>query len=147
MTPWRFYRLPFNVVILNHAVCGRPEGPAVRYCVCPLLSFVVIPSEAASRPTRDCCFLSFVFFFTLSSRTAHCADALRDLLFAWLSSSPFSLRCHPERGAFCRRGTCCSLLPFPTSSPPSSFQITPKARWKFPASTSASPPIPAPPSG
>jgi hypothetical protein len=89
MTPWRFYRLPFNVVILNHAVCERPEGPAVRYCVYPFLSFVVIPSEAASGRRGTCCFLSFVFFFTLSSRTAHCADALRDLLFAWLSLALF----------------------------------------------------------
>src|ERR1700691_3207387 len=95
MTPWRFYRLPFfNVVILNHAVCGRPEGPAVRYCVCPLLSFVVIPSEAASGRRGTCCFLSFVFFFTLSSRTASCADALRDLLFSLLCL--YSLRCHSE---------------------------------------------------
>jgi hypothetical protein len=182
------------------------------------------PSAFLSLPLPcPCLALSFALFFTLSSRTASCADALRDLLFAWLSSSPFSfrchpergafcrrgtccsllplpapvftlssrarrflptrdllfafafarsclcvvipsealfadegpavrfclcpllsLRCHPERGAFCRRGTCCSLLPLPTSSPPSSFQITQKAFWKFPAFTSASPIIPAP---
>jgi hypothetical protein len=54
-----------DVVIPNRVVCGRPEGPAVRFCLCPFLS----------------------------------------------------LRCHPERGRFCRRGTCCSILLLPTSSP------------------------------
>jgi hypothetical protein len=46
-------------------VCGRLEGPAV--------------------------FSPLSLFFTLSSRTASCADALRDLLFAWLSSFVFIL--------------------------------------------------------
>jgi hypothetical protein len=38
-------------------------------------------------------------------------------------------------------------LTFPTSSPPSNFQITRKELWKYPASTSASPTIPAPAGG
>jgi hypothetical protein len=75
------------VVIPNRAVCGGPEGPAVR---------LLVPS-------------------------------------------PFSLRCHPERGAFCRRGTCCSILLLPTSSSRCSFQITRQALWRFPAPASASP--------
>jgi hypothetical protein len=57
-----FFTLSFSflcfflyVVIPNRVVCGRLEGPAV--------------------------FSPLSLFFTLSSRTASCADALRDLLF------------------------------------------------------------------
>jgi hypothetical protein len=86
------------------------------------------PSAFLSLPLPcPCLALSFALFFTLSSRTASCADALRDLLFAWLSSSPFSFRCHPERGAFCRRGTCCSLLPLPAPV----FTLSSRARLLF----------------
>jgi hypothetical protein len=105
---------------LSFALCFLPYALFFALCFLPFALF-------------------FALFFTLSSRTASCADALRDLLFAcWfirlflyvvipsealfadkgpavrlLVPSPFSLRCHPERGAFCRRGTCCSLLPLP----------------------------------
>jgi hypothetical protein len=50
-----FFFLLLYVVIPNRVVCGRLEGPAVRFCVCPLLSFIVIPNEAASCRRATCC--------------------------------------------------------------------------------------------
>jgi hypothetical protein len=64
----------------------RRRGPAVWFASVPLRFFyVVIPSRAVCRrlggPAVSFASVPLSFFFTLSSRTAPCADALRDLLF------------------------------------------------------------------
>jgi hypothetical protein len=61
-----------------------------------------------------------------------------------LVPSPFSLRCHPERGRFCRRGTCCSPLPLPDIIAAVQFSDHTEGTLEGSCPTSASPIIPAP---
>jgi hypothetical protein len=126
---------------------ARPAGKNVDAIVaihCTVQEWTEPSRETARREDYRSAFLSFALSFTLSSRTASCVDALRDLLF-YFSAFAFFFTLS-SRTASCADALRDLLFAFtlPTSSPPSSFQITPKALWKFPASTSASPIIPAP---
>jgi hypothetical protein len=94
---------------LSLALCFLPY--ALFFALCPFLcSFL-----SSFLSSFLCSFLSSFlcsFLYVVISNRVVCRrpEGPADRL---LVPSPFSLRCHPERGRFCRRGTCCSLLPLP----------------------------------